>query len=267
MTRVNITNAPPYILNMSVSSPINLMPNGTVLVTCNASIMDYNGFQDIYNVSATFYAYSISKSSFVDHNRTHYSNSTCVNVSSYDIVSNYSCSFEVYYFADNGTWTCNMTVVDIPNIQATGIANSTINNLIALTVPDLIDYGQVPVSNTSANVMANLTNVGNKAINITMVAYALNISDGLALKCEQGNISFDSQRYSLFANTTFTSRIIANNTNLSRIAGLTIAQRNNSLSDALNTTNWMLTVPVGPQGTPYGLCNGTVVFNAMQASQ
>lgn len=255
----------PFIVNITITSPINLQPNSTTLVFCNATVIDYNGFGDISKVNATLYENSISRASFGDHNRTHYSNSTCLNVSTGGIMGNYSCMFEVYYYADNGTWTCNITATDLMNIQDSSVSNTTVNTLVALTVPDLIDYGQVPVTNTSANIAANLTNVGNKAINITVMAYGNNTGDGLALKCAQGNISWDSQRYSMSPSLVFYNRSYVNNSNFTMMYNLTIQQRNNSVTEALNTTNWMLTVPLGPQGTPYGICNGTIVFNAVQA--
>jgi hypothetical protein len=46
-SRVNITNAMPEILNISVDDPVTLSAGGTQVVSCNATIRDWNGFNDI----------------------------------------------------------------------------------------------------------------------------------------------------------------------------------------------------------------------------
>jgi len=266
MTLLNVTNAPPFVLNVIVTSPINLHPNGTVLVYCNGTVQDYNGWSDITLVNATLFEYSISKAEFTDHNRTHYSNSSCLNVSSSGLESNFSCEFTMYYYADNSTWRCNMTAYDTYMASDNAIGNGTINTLIALTVPDVIDYGAVAVTNSSQNIQANLTNVGNKAINITMRAYGRNPGDNTAMVCTVGNITYTDQHYTMNPALEWISRPTPSNNGFGLIANLTIAQMNNSLALVLNTTNWILNLSstLGGPG-PAGVCNGTVEFTAIQA--
>ena len=104
---------------------------------------------------------------------------------------------------------------------------------------------------------ANVTNLGNVNINISVKGYARNLSDGLAMVCEVGNISIGNEKYSSIPSMTptdFRNLTIAN----SLISNMTVRQQTNASENSLNSTYWILYVPPNP----FGQCNGTVVFQA-----
>src|SRR3989338_1105045 len=86
IAKVNVTNTQPNITNIwiddSDQSPpneIDLTSNGATVVTCNATVYDLNGFEDITgkNVSnATFYINSVGAYAANDNN-SYYTNQSC----------------------------------------------------------------------------------------------------------------------------------------------------------------------------------------------
>lgn len=268
-TRVNITNSLPEVLSVFINGgDQNLTLNaGTYLtVECNASIRDYNGGATIENVSATFFANTTSTWNASNDNNTHYTNSSCSGDSPSGYDRNFTCTFRVQYHADVGFWACNVTATDnyaflsvSPNASLTNY--TFIDPLLALNVTTLIDYGDLAVGDTSSEQEANVTNIGNQNINVSVQGYGLNFSDGLAFVCEVGNISVQHEKYNLIGGvdlslyTNLTSSLV-------QIGGLTIPQQTNDSQQNINTTYWILYVPPNP----FGVCNGTVVFQAESAS-
>ena len=104
----------------------------------------------------------------------------------------------------------------------------------------------------------------NRNINLTLYGYNNTVSDGLALGCEQGNISYVNQRYSLI-DDAWASMTILNNSVPQIVPSLTIMQRNNTLIETINQTNWKLYIEQGPGGTPFGICTGQIIFGAVLA--
>jgi len=264
ITRVNVSNAAPFVFNLSITSPITLTPNATTTVYCAAYVQDYNNYTDILKVNATLYDTNF-------YNTTHYTNSNCTNFTEVDSFTRYyNCTFDLWYNTNPGNWTCNITATDLVEIIDYKHITTTINELIALMVPDEINFGNVPVTNYSQNVLFNITNVGNRHINVSLYGYGAAENDTLAMVCEYGNISLTNERYAIWNGSTdlsaFNTMNQLNNSNLtaSLIPSLTISQFNVTYNRSLNTTVWRLYVPIGPQGTPSGLCNGTVVFRALR---
>ena len=271
ITRVNVSNAAPYVFNISVMSPITLTPNTTTLVWCAAYVQDYNNWSDIDVVNATFYDSTHSQHNSIDYNTTHYTNMSCDNTTEIDTFTKlYNCTFNFWYNANPGAWVCNITAADTVGITATANISATVNELISLMVPDEINFGDVPVTNYSSNIPVNITNVGNRNINVSLYAFGSAENDTLAMVCQYGNISLNNERYTMWNGTSdlvpFANMSLLNNSNTSasQIPQLTIFQYNATYNASVNTTVWRLYVPVGPLGTPSGLCNGTVVFRAIR---
>jgi len=271
LTRVNVSNAAPYVFNISVMSPITLTPNTTTLVWCAAYVQDYNNWSDIAVVNATFYDATHSQHNSIDYNTTHYTNSSCDYSTEIDTFTKlYNCTFNLWYNTNPGTWVCNITTADNTGITDTENISATVNELISLMVPDEINFGDVPVTNYSSNIYFNITNVGNRNINVSLYGYGAVENDTLAMVCQYGNISLNNERYAIWNGTPdsypFNNMSLLNNSNAtaSQISGLTILQYNQTYTTSINTTVWRLYVPVGPLGTPSGLCNGTVVFRALR---
>ncbi|MGV8169316.1 MAG: hypothetical protein ACP5N3_04640 [Candidatus Nanoarchaeia archaeon] len=260
-TKVNITNAYPEIMNITVGSPsplnITLNAGATRLVQCNASIRDWNGFDEIANVSATFYD-SRNVSSDPDDNNTHYTNANCTEVNTYDLYyADYTCNFSIQYYANNGSWTCNLTVIDDYNFTDDGTNTTTINALYALNVTDVIDYGNLSVTDYSENITATITNYGNRDINVSVLGYGLTEGDGLGFVCPLGtNISVENQRFSVSASDAWAAKTPLSATN--QDMETTLLQRQSEVTPVTQETYWQLYVPPNP----FGLCTGTVRFTA-----
>jgi hypothetical protein len=260
-TRVNVTNALPEILNVTVgvSTPLNITLNAgaTTLVQCNASMRDWNGHNDINLVNATFY-YFLNSSQQSDDRNEHYTNTSCVAVSNDgQYYVNYTCNFTVYYFANNGTWYCNVTARDQMNFTDSENASTRINPLYALNVTDIIDYGNLSVTDYSPNITATVTNFGNTNINVSVLGYGATEGDGLGFVCGTGtNISVEYQRFSGNASSVWNDKRPLSATN--QDMNITLYQQVDDNTQVTALTYWQLYVPPNP----FGVCTGTVRFTA-----
>lgn len=263
---ITIKNLAPDITRIVITSPIDLVAGDNLILSCNATINDNNTASDINIVNATFYQSSIG-SNALDDNNNHYTNSSCLNVSSSVFEANYSCGFKVAYYANNGTWQCNVTAMDYSNITVFSNISDIISELMAIDVsPTIIDYGKLIPLNISLN-GTNLTirNFGNIPINATVRGFAPNESLAylnLSMTCENGNISNSNQRFSILNGTSFAAMRRLNNE--SQLINFTLQQRTNDLDfgNDTNTTYWNLEVPTATKG----LCNGTILFSAISAT-
>jgi len=255
--RVNITNAVPMIEAVRVDSPVTLNAGSTTLVYCNVSVLDYNGNGDINYTSAVLYSNASSSPGAADNNNTHYTNTNCTVAAQSGDYKNFSCNFTVYYYAVNGSWICNATTYDFHAFNDSEVNLTTINALLALNVTSLVDYGNLSVGDTSANQTLDVTNIGNRDINVSVKGYGLSPNDGLAFVCDQGNISIENEKYSVDIDALYAAKTPLSST-FTNITDLTITKQTDSVVVKTNTTYWQLYVPPNP----FGVCNGTIVFQA-----
>lgn len=262
-SRVNITQAMPEIQTITINNGSNVdLTEGTFeRVICNVTIRDYNGYNDVANVNATFYDYLNSNRTGPDDNNDHYHNDSCTLLGNFDAITGvWECGFDVFYYANNGTWTCDVQVNDTYGYNVSGQGNGTINPLFAINVTNIIDYGDMAVNDVSlTSEIVNITNFGNQYINISVYGYGGNdsiLGNGLAFICDVGNISVNNERFSI-ADVAWASMnsLSSSSTN---VPGLTIPQQTDDLQAVVNQTYWRLFVPPNP----FGICNGTVVFEA-----
>ena len=269
-TFVNITHSKPEVLNVTVYEAINLSnrnitinAGSTKTVYCNATLRDWDGFNDITKVNATLYYMPTSNHTAFDNNNSHYTNSTCTlnGTGPIGYLGWFICSFDVQYFANNGTWSCNMTIVNSWNYTNYGSNTTIFYPVYALNVTDGIDYGGVSVYSFSNDTIANLTNLGNMAINVTVEGYGAKRGDNLAMNCTvNGNISIENEHFSLTNGTNYDLK-----TNLTStlggltIPGLTMPKQTISGSPIVNLTYWQLYIPPNPAGN----CTGAIIFTAI----
>jgi hypothetical protein len=258
-TRVNITSSPPVVIAVTVPSPVTLTAGSLTGVECNFSIRDYNGFADISAVNSTLFSTTVAETS-VDNNNTKYTNTSCSVIAGQQsgAYANYSCQFSLNYYAINGSWTCLGFVNDTAALTARGNASLTVNALYALNVTPLIDYGDMNAGAFSDNETANVTNLGNIAINITVQGYGRNLSDNLSFVCDQGNLSIGLEHFAANSTANWTVKQNLSST-FAQIAGLTVAKTTNA-SSSFNTTYWELYID--PAQIAFGQCNGTIIFQA-----
>ena len=259
-SRVNVTNAYPEILSVTINQ--NIIPNAgtTKIIWCNATIRDWNGYQDINLTNATFWDNATVTMADADNNNTHYTNTSCGLVNGNGYYANYSCAFNVWYYANPSTnWICNVSVKDNYNFTDDMYNITTIQAYYALNVTTPIDFGDMAVSDITNNITANITNFGNADINVSVDGYGAVDGDGLAMVCAIRNISISNLRYSI--DGSLWASAIALTDTPQNITGLTVPKRVNQV--LWNTTYWDLYVD--PSENPFGVCNGTVVFTAWVA--
>lgn len=260
-TRVNVTNAFPEVLNVTVGTPaplnVTLNAGSTTILQCNATLRDWNGYNDITNVNATLY-YFLNSSGQADDRNEHYTNGSCVEVSNNgEHYANYSCTFNIFYFANNGTWYCNVSAIDNKNFTGSLNGSTVINQLYALNVTDIIDYGNLSVTDYSNNITATITNFGNTNINVSVLGYGATQGDGLGFVCALGtNISVEYQRFSGVGTDDWSAKTPLAATN--RDMRITLLRQTNDFVPVTANTYWQLYVPPNP----FGVCTGTVRFTA-----
>ncbi len=285
--KLNVSNSEPLIASVLFDdSPITddgritLAAGTSTRVYCNASAFDFNGWQDIVNASAIiFVANTTAGSSGInylsaDDSNQHYTNHSCNCTESPIGTQNASCTcaFAMQYYADNGTWVCNFTVRDGGGME--NLTNSTQMNesvtdqagvieTIAVSVPGVIDYGNLSVLETSSEQLMNVTNVGNVDINVTVRGWGgtnATVNDefvggNLSMICARGNITLGMERYSFESGTLYDS--MTNLTyNDTKIGNIVFRQRRDETvnGNSSNTTYWKIQVPLGVGG----ICNGTI---------
>ncbi|MEK6943616.1 MAG: hypothetical protein AABX00_06140 [Nanoarchaeota archaeon] len=274
LARVNVSNTEPTLYRVYVTSPtppIDLTANNATNVICNGSATEINGFNDIKNVSATFYFEGINPNA-ADDNNTHYKNISCGLCSAVPGTGNQnatcSCQFPVQYYANAGRWQCNMTINDSGGLLSSENSSFvTVNEVLGIDVETpVLDFGNLSASQISRFVRQNVTNTGNIPINVSVRGYGSDdedIGQNLSMICEAGvNITFGYMRYQPDNTTIFGD--MQNITNQSRqVVNLTIGQRfkDSAVGNSTNSTYWKLQIPLGAAG----VCNGTIIFRAVQA--
>ncbi|MFH1649712.1 MAG: hypothetical protein ABIA93_04140 [Candidatus Woesearchaeota archaeon] len=264
-TLVNITNSAPFITRVTIDenvgafATLTLSQGGTRQILCNVTVTDYNSVADIANVNATFFHSSVTVTDPNDNNN-HYTNDTCSQVADDGLnTANYTCIFDVFYYANNGTWTCNASTIDQQAFTGSLSNTSTIDPLYAINVTPTIDYGNMAVGDISNNETLNITNFGNRDINITVLGYGEAELDDLSMVCDYGNISIGNQHFSLTPVDFGSKQVLA--TTATQVTALTVIQQTNDSMAVTNTTYWQLEIPLDEN--PAGQCNGTVVVEAI----
>jgi hypothetical protein len=265
-THVNITNSRPEVLSVAIQDWANTsLPNITVNaggyknIMCNVSLRDWNNYNDITYVNATLWHVATSNSSFVDDNNSHYTNTNCTNSGNgVGFLVNYLCNFTIIYYANNGTWSCNATVQDTLNATGFGNGSRTFVPVYALNVTDGIEYGSVATEDYTGNFTANITNLGNMQINVTVEGYGARAKDGLAMNCSLGgNITVDNER---FATSDVNWSLMTPLSSNPQMLNLTLLKQINETT-ITNSTYWQLYV--SSTNNPGGNCTGNIIFTAV----
>jgi hypothetical protein len=285
-TKAYIWNTEPnlYLVEITPSSPIDLTPGNTTQINCTGYFWDYNSWEDVAingDVNATLYDTSGGFGhSSPDDNNSHYTKTNCTGTSNCAEIAGSggtngtcTCTFEIQYFANNATWECNMSIQDgggnateryfYFKDSLTGEANIT--QLLALNVdPTEIDFGNLSVTEISDEYELNLTNWGNIPINISVYGYANESNPtNLSMLCDYGEIPAGNERYSTSSGTAYTSMTPLSNESTG-IPDFKLPQRTNDsgYGSDRNQTFWRLQIPLSVGGN----CNGTIVFEANEAS-
>jgi hypothetical protein len=272
---LEIGSAPPIINYIAFQpSSINLIPASTQVVNCTAEIFDNEGEDNINTVNAEFFDRTNSFYGDSDDNNTHYTNSSCsINLSYGDVFTVLaSCTFQVYYYANPGVWNCTVNVTDFSNFQE-DVSNSTsIPQLLAIGLPDTINYGTINATSVSNENITNVTNYGNVKINLSLEGYARTYGDGLAMNCSlgsNGTIPIGFEKYNLTNSMSGELSLIQFNNNYTNLTTNPVVKRyelnfrqNDTYNEAINSTYWRIYVPIGVAGN----CTGNILFGATQTT-
>jgi len=252
-------------------------------VFCNGTITDLDGGGDILKVNATIYDAAASSAGVADANASHYTNQSCFLSAADGDFRHFECFFGVRYFANNATWTCNATAYDSQNFQNSSnlvTVNATINSLVALSIPATMNFGTLFLGDTSLINKTNVTNAGNKAIDISIYGYTFNqTNSSAAFNCTsttgiKSNITLDRFQYNVTDTTGAQCTNFgwgSNNFNLTNLSNEKSWTNFNlgkqTAEDTLmrNYTCWILQIPQTGEETidPAGVCTGIISFTAV----
>jgi hypothetical protein len=254
-TTVNITNSNPQVYDVVLPADINLVAYGLQQVMCNLSTYDFNN--DTLVVNATLFQANETIEGPIDQN-FRYINYSCTPLTVQDFSMNWSCVFDVQYFANNGTYYCNATAIDPKNASSNNQSGASyINSLVAIKLEPVLDYGQLEVGQISNDTQANITNAGNRHANISVKGWGAAEGDGLSFDCDYGSIPVGDEKYSIVSETAYSSMTSLSDVSVN-ITGFTVPQRIDESLESINSTYWKVYIPVGAGG----LCTGKILFTA-----
>ena len=282
LTELKVGAVAPEVLNVSINnyaSSINLIPNSTKLVNCQALVRDWNNDTTITNVTAQFFEQGVGTYGGPNDNNFHYTNNSCfinrtfgtwnsIPDTPYTALAN--CTFHVWYYANPGTWNCTAKVTDNTNLTGYGSGNTTVAQLLAVGLPSSINYGTVNGTFVSNQNLTNVTNEGNTKLNLSLYGYGGTPGDNYAMSCTLGStphIPVSDEKYNLTVShpgTISLTQFAVNYTNLTStytVKKFNLASRQNDLkagTDDTNATYWRIYVPKGVAGN----CSGYIVFGA-----
>ncbi|MFH2020642.1 MAG: hypothetical protein ABIJ34_04460 [archaeon] len=255
-TTVNITNTAPTVFDVTISSSISLVAYSNFILECNATTYDYNN--DTLEVNGTFHQSIVGSSGAADQNYRYY-NTSCTPLTMQDYSMNWSCTFPLNYFTNNGTWYCNVTANDIRNASQSNISLlGTVNPLVAIKMDAVLDYGQLEANDISNDTVANITNAGNRDANISVMGYGAAEGDTYAMICSGGGtIPLSNERYSRTNGTAYASMTQLTGTSVN-MTNFFVPQRLSEGADSVNSTFWRIQIPPSASG----ICNGKILFTA-----
>jgi hypothetical protein len=274
---LNISNRAPRVVDLvvddSVGAPANeidLVSASVTKVSCNGTVIDGNGINDIIAVNATLF-FTGNTSTDPDDRNEHYTNSSCTQSNPTLFNATYTCTFSVWFFANNGTWYCNMSAYDLAEGNPGGVSahNSTIDSalmgdLLALDVPPVIDYGELTLNESSpSDVIENVTNTGNMDLDLQLYGYGGTTAteNNYSMICDLGTINVTAERFSTTSGVAYESmtQLSGQAANPNSLGSFDLPQRLHETLNSTKNTYWKIGVPLS--GVK-GLCNGTVVFLA-----
>lgn len=259
--KFNLTrNDRPYI-SSEIASPINLNAGSNKTVFCNGTVTDADSYTDIASVNSSLLFQGVTKNDQINRS-SHYYNSSCTLFNGIGNSINYRCSFEVEYYALNGTWSCNSTALDYINASNTTEQDTDINELLAIGVsPGVIDFGNLQIMQISpSDIIVNVTNYGNVPLDLRLSAYSIFENDNLSMDCVKRNITLDYERWSLLSGQFFDSMISVNNSLTPSQVNINLRRKGyGDTSDSIDQVYWKLQIPFFVEGR----CNGKILFGAV----
>jgi len=283
-TYLDVGEVAPILRNISIqggADSVSLIANDTRKIVCTSAVYDWNNDTDVVNASAEFFDNSASFYGDTDDNNYHYTNDSCNII--YDFGSwngvpddNYTalinCTHDVWYYSNPGEWNCTIQANDTEDLTDRINDNITIEQLLAIGLPESINYGTVNATYVSDENITNVTNYGNVELNLSLSGYAVTEGDGYAMNCTLGfnkNIPIDYEKYNLTTSTAGPVSLTEFDNKYINLSSSPVInefdlnyRHNDTVNKAKNETYWRMYVPEGIGGT----CQGNILFGATQAS-
>ena len=250
----------PRVQSVFLTNPVRLEEGITKTIFCNATATDDGGPSDIIKMNATLFHYDSSSPGNADDNNNHYTNMSCRDEGINGISKRFSCGFSIWYYANSGYWTCNITVMDASNNTNSSQLNTSVSDLYSITAQSpFFGLGFVaPGGISPSDNNFSLLNYGNKQINISVRGYGAVDGDNASFNCTVGYIPKGDERYSAIYNNAFDDMYNLSNQS-ALIHNLTMPQRidDSNFGSDRNNTYWKIKVPTGVSGS----CSGNLVFS------
>jgi len=272
------------IIEMSINNGLNsliLNSNNTKKVECKALVENFGqgGDQQIQNIKAYFYD---SENSFYNQSNDlnyHYSNLSCNLNNSFSKWQGYEntennilveCGFSVEYFANPGSWNCYIYAENSRGENISSEENVNIREILAVSIPESIDYGDLNATEVSNEQVMDIENTGNVEIDLNLYAYAQNYSDGIAMNCSKGikNISLEYERYNITKSNNGSMNLSEFQSKYKAVSSNEVLEeinldyrKNDSVTEAINPLYWRLYVPEGVAGA----CQGNLGISAVRS--
>lgn len=271
-----VSNAGPSVSNLSINggSNITLNESTTTPVVVTATISDNNSCEDISTATASLYRSGIgfgACDNIAENNDNNcYANLSCTVVSSgntctgpTDISADYSCTFDLQYFADptdTGTlysanlWQTYFRTTDNNSLgSSTSGGNVEVLSLIAFDVTSSISYGGLTPgqSNDPLNQIITYTGTGNVGLDFEL--------SGTNMTSGGDSITVDKQKYALASSTAY-----ASGTALSTVATeveVNLQKTTSIVSPATKDVWFGIEIPLA---TPIGTYTGTITTTGIK---
>src|SRR3989344_5691536 len=281
-TTAEIQNEPPTInTRRFATTPFNaddltstgILPSvgNTRTIHINGLIQDNNGKTDIATstISLTFHRTTKGNTCTTDQNDC-YRTTTCT--FDYTLTSEtelaYNCPLDLSYYIDatdpagaykDDNWTAEVTLADQAGSPATLTATIEVNSLLALNLPDGIDYGTRSLgeqSSSTTNVETPLTQRGNTRADVFVSGGTMDCSANGGL----GSLATNAQKWSLTDidyTATTSIALTASDTKTNR----NIRLRTDDQNESSKNLYWNIAIP---QSGVKGLCTGanTILITA-----
>ncbi|MBR9682239.1 MAG: hypothetical protein GOV02_01055 [Candidatus Aenigmarchaeota archaeon] len=245
------------------TTDVDLNAFATSTVVCNATVYDSEGCQD-YNGTVggssqgEFYDAEIESQPCGANNHSDcYNNASCEFTGACSSLTNQTveCSFDVYYSANNVTWTGWINVSDSGSLTDNNTDNITVANLNALNLTDEFIF----LGNIAPGADTTLTNVSMGVDNGGNIKIDLDLNGTTDFTCATGpNILIGNLVYDTSAATAYGSgtNLTTTATALSTFDLLEPQNVAATPSTASGTLYWGMGIPIGTVGSQ--TCDATV---------
>jgi hypothetical protein len=272
----NMSMTSPFIITGTLvddafSSPANeidLTPNSTTTVNCTGVIETFSDIDSISNINSTFYA-SSSSIAAPDDNNYHYTNNSCYLNKTYGTSKEgeFTCSFEVEYYASPQNWNCFLNITDNVSITMTSTDATSINTLLSIGVNSSINFTKVDSTKLSSEKTIQIINFGNVKINLSLSGYGQTLGDNESMICFQSNISIENMKYNVAVSTPGAMNLSEAELYYTNLSSSPVvepyeldARQNDLINDAINETYWRVEVPRDARES----CQGNIIVGATQ---